>query len=296
MSDTILNIVKPPDFSFKQTAMSHGWYGLLPFALDKESWVLSRVFALDNKAPVWAQIRDAVDSLEIVVNAEIDRADQAKIVRDAAHILQLDADFTSFYRLVAGEPEFAWIAERRAGRMLRSPTVFEDLVKSICTTNCSWAMTKIMTTNLVQKLGEATADNAHKDFPTAEMMAAQSLDFYKTEIRAGYRAAYLKELAEKVASGKLDPESWLDSDLPTVELKKAIKLIKGAGDYAAENLLKLLGRSEGFALDSWLRGFFAEKYNDNVKCADSEIHKFYERFGEWRGLTLFCDATKKWLE
>lgn len=296
MTQTILRIGKPPDFDFKTTAMSHGWYNLPPFALDKENRILQRVFALENRAPVFAEIADANDSIEIIVEAAVDAASQAKIIRDARHVLQLDADFSAFYALVANEPDFAWIATRKAGRMLRSPTVFEDLVKSVCTTNCSWALTKIMTANLVRKLGAPTGDDSHKDFPTARAMAAQSLEFYKTEIRAGYRAAYLKELAEQVASGALDVESWLDDDLPTAELKKQIKRVKGAGDYAAENLLKLLGRNDGLALDSWLRGFFADKYNNGVKCVDGEIYKFYERFGAWRGLVLFCDATKNWHE
>ena len=32
--------------------------------------------------------------------------------------------------------------------MLRSATVFEDIVKMICTTNCSWSLTKIIINNL----------------------------------------------------------------------------------------------------------------------------------------------------
>ena len=73
-------------------------------------------------------------------------------------------------------------------------------------------------------------------------MASVSLDFYREDIRAGYRSPYFVEFAEAVASGKLDPESWLHSDLPTAELKKEMKKVKGVGDYAAENLLKLVGR------------------------------------------------------
>ena len=45
--------------------------------------------------------------------------------------------------------------------------------------------------------------------------------------------------AEAVASGNLDPEAWLVSDLPTAELKKTIKTVKGIGDYAAENSRQL---------------------------------------------------------
>ena len=253
-----------------------------------------RVFALENTKPVTAQIYENEREIEIAVNGKINRANSEKIIRDARHILRLDDDFAEFYAVVKCENDFCWIAETGAGRLLRSPTVWEDLVKTICTTNCSWALTKKMVANLVEKLGEASADG-QKTFPTPAAMAAQDVDFYKNEIRAGYRAPYFLELAEKVASGALDVESWATTDLPTKELKKQIKSVKGAGDYAAENLLKLLGRYDGLALDSWLRMRFAQKHNNDESCEDKKIQAHYEKFGEWRGLALWCDMTKDWL-
>ena len=83
--------------------------------------------------------------------------------------------------------------------MLRSPTVFEDLVKMLCTTNCSWALTQKMVTGLVENLGRET-DDGRRSFPTAEAMADMPLQFFVDEVRAGYRAPYLKELADRVAS------------------------------------------------------------------------------------------------
>ena len=96
--------------------------------------------------------------------------------------------------------------------MLRSPTVFEDLVKMICTTNCSWALTEKMVTGLVQNLGRE-ANDGRRTFPTPEAMALMPLKFYTNEVRAGYRAPYFKELADRVASGNLDVEQWLHSPL-----------------------------------------------------------------------------------
>ena len=40
-------------------------------------------------------------------------------------------------------------------------------------------------------------------FPLPQVMAEQSADFYRDKIRAGYRSAYLKELAQRVAAGEL---------------------------------------------------------------------------------------------
>ena len=97
-----------------------------------------------------------------------------------------------------------------------------------------------------------------------------------------------------MASGELDVEAWLHSDLLTPELKKQLKSVKGVGDYAAENLLKLLGRYDGLALDSWLRGGFYKTHNNGRACKDKKIERHYSKFGEWKGLAIWCDMTEKW--
>ncbi len=295
MVKTTLKISQPAGFNFRRTVLSHGWYDLKPFELDKENWILTRVFELAAAAPVTAEIRETENELEVNLNENVSQSDADQIIRQIRHILRLDDDFASFYSLVRGEENLAWIAESGAGRLLRSPTVWEDLVKSICTTNCSWALTRKMVENLVERLGAPASDGERKTFPSPEKMAAQPVEFYRDEIRAGYRSAYFAELAGRVASGELDVESWATGELTTPELKKQMKRVKGVGDYAAENLLKLLGRYDGLALDSWLRMRFAQTHNRSESCSDKIIHAHYERFGEWRGLAIWCDMTKNWL-
>jgi N-glycosylase/DNA lyase len=294
MVKTAFKIAAPANFNFRRTVYSHGWYDLPPFELDKENWILTGVFEVENSAPVAASIRESDDGLTIEIFGEIDEKTAEKIIKDFRHCLRLDEDYSQFYALTNEAEHFKWISETGSGRLLRSPTVFEDLVKTICTTNCSWALTKKMVTNLVEKLGEPTADGARRSFPTPEKVAAMPVEFYTNEIRAGYRAGYFPELAAKIVSGALDVESWLYSDLPTAELKKQIKTIKGCGDYAAENLLKLLGRYDGLALDSYLRMRFAKIHNNEEKCDDERIYRHYEQFGEWRGLAMWLEMTKEW--
>jgi len=291
----ILFLDTPANFSFNHTINSHGWCELSPFESDKENRRLSYVFTDESsKNPVSAKIEETNGKLKIeIADEKINKNFEEKILRDARHILRLDDDLDEFYKLIKSEKRLAWIFKQNAGRLLRSPTVFEDLVKTICTTNCSWALTKKMVTNLTQKLGEKTKDGKFA-FPTAEAMAGVSAEFYKNEIRAGYRSTYFAELAEKVASGEINPESWLDTDLPAKELKREMKQIKGVGDYAAENLLKLVGHYDGLALDSWLRSQFYKKHNDGQICTDKDIENFYEKFGSWRGLAVWCDVTERW--
>jgi 3-methyladenine DNA glycosylase/8-oxoguanine DNA glycosylase len=291
-----LAISTPRDFSFKRTAISHGWCELLPFEIDRDNWTLRRVLDLKDDKPVTIAITASKRQLRINnTSGRVSQKATRQVITDVRHMLRLDDDMAGFYGLMARETEFAWVASQGAGRMLRSPTVFEDLVKMICTTNSSWALTEKMVNGLVQNLGRESNDG-RRTFPTPEAMALMPLKFYTNEVRAGYRAPYFKELADRVASGNLDVEQWLHSPLSTMELIKQMRGVKGVGPYAAENLLKLLGRYDGLALDSWTRAKFFAVRNNGRTASDKKIARYYSRFNEWRGLVLWCDVTRDWLE
>ena len=283
---------KPAYFSFRHTIYSHGWCDLPPFVIDEQNWQLDYVFTCKRSGnSVGAKLSELDGKIKIDLDGS--NIDKAGLLKDIRHVLRIDDDLSAFYHLAKKDENLAWVTGINAGRLLRSPTVFEDLVKTICTTNCSWALTKNMVTNLVEKLGEPSK-NGKKAVPTAEAKASVDSDFYRDEIRAGYRSPYFVELAEKVRSGELDVESWLTTDKTTPELKKEMKNVKGVGDYAAETMLKMLGRYDGLALDSWLRAQFYKKHKNGRKCKDTVIEKHYKKYGEWKGLALWCDMTERW--
>lgn len=288
-------IPTPRTFSFKRTVISHGWCELLPFQIDRDKWILTRTLDLRDAPPVTITITANKRALLINTSRRLSERAAKEVDRDVRHMLRLDDDIDDFYRLLATDNDFNWIPTQGAGRLLRSPTVFEDLVKMICTTNCSWALTEKMVNGLVENLGRESS-NGHRTFPTPEAMALMPLKFYVREVRAGYRSEYLKELADRVASGELDVEGWLANPLATAELLKEMKGVKGVGPYAAENLLKLLGRYDGLALDSWTRAKFFAIRNNGRKTTDKKIARYYSRFKEWRGLALWCDVTRDWLD
>lgn len=281
--------INAKDVSFRRTVLGHGWSALAPFRLDGDAAALS--FALNStRGPVAVTVRpDAAAGLEV----ESDVVDQKNGVREevlksVCRIFRLDDDLGEFYAIAQAVPGFEWIPETGSGRLLRSPTVFEDLVKTICTTNCSWSLTKAMITNLVETLGEE-APSGRKAFPTAGAMAEMPPEFFREEIKAGYRSDYLSLLAISVAEGSIHPEDWLDPDLPSPELRKNLLGIKGVGVYAAENMMKLLGKYDGLALDSYLRSEFYKRHNRGNKCPDARIERYYSRFGKWKGLAIWFD-------
>src|SRR3989475_9374665 len=195
-----ITIKTPNNFNFRRTVLSHGWWALPPFEFDKESWTLFRVLGSDK--PLTAKISARNGAIKVIVSRRLGREAVQKIARDVRHMFRLDDDLSEFYQAVEAEPEFVWIANEGAGRLLRSPNVFEDLVKMICTTNCSWALTEKMVNGLVESLGRESNDGS-RTFPSPEAMALMPVNFYVNEVRSGYRASYLKELADRVASGEL---------------------------------------------------------------------------------------------
>ena len=292
---TEIILKSPPNFSFKRTIISHGWCQLLPFTIDEKRWELSRVVDLTPREPVTVALTSLKRSVRIRPSRRLNQGEIARVLKDVPHVLRLDDNLDEFYQITDADPSFNWISQQGAGRMLRSPTVFEDLLKMICTTNCSWSLTEKMVTGIVENLGREAKDG-RRTFPSAQALALMPLKFFTDEVRAGYRAPYLKELADRVASGELDVEAWLNSPLSTAELIKDMKRVKGVGDYAAENLLKLIGRYDGLALDSWTRAKFFKVRNAGRKATDKKIARYYSRFNEWRGLALWCDMTRDWLE
>jgi len=289
-----ITIKTPRDFNFRRTVLSHGWCVLQPFEFDEKSWTLIRVLDLRQGAPVTVEISSSARGININTSRRVGKKAAGEIERDVRHMFRLDDDLREFYQVVTGDPDFTWVAHEGAGRLLRSPTVFEDLVKMICTTNCSWALTKKMVSGLVNELGRESADG-RKSFPTPAAMAEKPARFFRDQIRSGYRAPYLAELAQRVASGSLNVEAWLANEIPLNELIKEMKSVKGVGNYAAENLLKLIGRYDGLALDSWTRAQFARLHNKGRVASDKKISRFYSRFNSWRGLALWCDLTRDWM-
>ncbi len=281
----ILRVQLPPDFQFDAVVRSHGWYDLLPFAYDRAAGSLSTlVTSRDGVARI--EFREAGGVLE----AKASGLDRRAVAAIARRVFSLDAAFDGFATSLAATPDLARAFARAGGRMLRAPTAFEDAVKMLLTTNCSWAATKGM---VVRLIAEAGTDGA---FPSPDAVARLGAPRLKSRVRCGYRATALARFARRVAAGRLDLESWERRDLPAEEARAAILVENGFGPYAAEGLLRIFGRHEFLAIDSWVRQKYRRLYRGPVESTDSSIARRYARFGAYRGLALWLDMTKDWYE
>ena len=277
----------------RRTLASHGVATLPPQRLDEEAWTLETTLPAGRGRARTVRVREGGRGTAVVelVGAASTR-DRERLLATVRHMLRLDDDLSAFYAIVAADEELAWAAAG-AGRMLRSPTVFEDVVKTVCTTNCSWALTTTMTTALVAHLGDPAPGGA-RAFPSPAAMAAADESFYREVARSGYRAPYLRALAESVASGEVDLEALTDPELADDEAAARLLALPGIGPYgAAHVMLTSLGRYSRLVLDSWTRPTYARLAGRKAK--DATIERRFRRYGEWAGLAFWLTLTRSWV-
>jgi N-glycosylase/DNA lyase len=177
--------------------------------------------------------------------------------------------------------------------MLRTPTVFEAVVKTIATTNVAWSATIRMVSAIVEHLGESAATGAHA-FPNAEAMASVPESFYRETVRAGYRSAYLHALANGVVTGTFDIEELgVEHDLPDDEVAARLLSLPGIGPYGVAHLMMLLGRHSRLILDSWTRPKYGRL--SGRKATDATIERRFRRYGPYAGLAFWLYLTKDWV-
>lgn len=284
---------EPVDFA--RTIVSHGVAELPPNRVDLKTRTLETTLAVTGGART-VRITESSGRLHVeVIAGRLSARAGADLATAVAHMFRLDEDLSGFYAVCAADGDLGWCVEG-AGRMLRAPTVYEDVVKTICTTNTSWSGTTKMTTALVDNLG-LEAPGGRRTFPTAEAMAAAEESFYREIVRAGYRGAYLKQLAADVANGTLDLEALNDPELPDDEAIARLLALPGVGPYAAAHvMLTSLGRYSRLVLDSWTRPTYQRLSGAKGALKDATIERRFKRYGEWAGLAFWMYLTRNWVE
>ncbi len=269
---------------FWRTVNSHGLNDLPPNRIDSVERTLELTLRPGPQTVLVRSVRPGV--------AEIQGRAPRQVADAVRHVLRLDEDLSALYGRLAEDPALDWAANG-AGRWMRSQTVFEDVVKTICTTNCAWSGTVRMVTALVDRLGEES-DRGRRAFPTPEKMAKTPERFYRDVARAGYRSAYLRTLAKSVASGQVDLESLAtDQELSDDEVAARLLELPGVGPYAAAHVMMLIGRYSRLVLDSWTRPTYARL--NGRKASDATIERRFRRYREYAGLAFWLYLTRDWV-
>ena len=286
---------EPVDFA--RTLLSHGVADLPPNVIAEDGSRLQTVLPAAGRA--WVVELTAPGSGRAIAAtpkaaASPPTAAGESLLAQLRVMLRLDEDLSPFYRVAAADPALGWVAAG-AGRMLRSPTVFEDVVKTICTTNCAWSGTQRMVGALVGELGRpAEGAPTLRAFPTPQAMAEAGDSFYRDVARAGYRGPYLRALAADVAEGRLDLERFNDPALGDEEVAEQLLSLAGVGPYAMAHVMMLIGRYRRLVLDSWTRPKY-RRLSGRARITDKGIIRSFGRYREFAGLAFWLTLTEDWV-
>ncbi|MBK7404820.1 MAG: hypothetical protein IPJ41_09355 [Phycisphaerales bacterium] len=293
---TCLTIRVPDDFVLSRDVCSYGYFLLAPNHWHVKTQSLSRVLHLAEgpakvmltqpSAPRPAHLRGAQHlffphkpgaPLAAAFDRALSRPEQAEARVQIGRMLRLDEDASHSAAFHALDPR--WKASGRS-RLFRSPTLFEDVIKTVTSCNVTWPSTVNMNRRLCEVLGKAGA------FPTARRMARARPATLRARCRVGYRDQRLVELAGLFLPRGRSPahvdEAWLtDPATPDDDVFKFLKSLPGIGPYAAGNIMQLLGRYSRLALDTESlrhgKAILAMKGSDAAIMKKLAAH--YEPFG-----------------
>eukprot|EP00040_Diaphanoeca_grandis_P015967 m.82088 g.82088 ORF g.82088 m.82088 type:complete len:471 (+) comp25485_c0_seq1:92-1504(+) len=288
----VIIIPTPIGFSLAQSICSYGYFGLAPNIWKPtdtqpseegplgnrktDSGCYSRPLRFGknhNRVCVVSVVQDRENNcLKVSLSCPVKSANhRLQIKQQIVRITRLDFKLDDFHRLHPA-------AEARGfGRLFRSPTLWEDLVKTITNCNMQWSGTVDMNKKLCSELG-----TEHAAFPTPFEVAKLSVDDLM-KCRLGYRASWIYELAHQIVDNKIDLSWFEHPSRERTEVVKALKKLKGFGEFAANNMCQLLGLFDSFPYDTETRRLWQEEHGvaRNLKGAPSEQLK--QRAAEYYG-------------
>jgi 3-methyladenine DNA glycosylase/8-oxoguanine DNA glycosylase len=283
----VITLPAAAPFRFESVVQSHGWYQLAPFTWDERARALARVERLSSGRVVVMTMRAAAGGLHVAVPGRLPKSEASEIARKAAWMFMLDADFDAFYALADGEPRLAHCRSQAHGRLLRSSSLFEDVVKVMLTTNIQWSGTKRLAAALATRYGEPLdVDPAQRAFPEADVIA-RSRESTLRGLGLGYRAPYLLQLARGVASGATDLVSLNDPARATADVRRDLQRLPGIGPYAAAILLGILRRYDFIGVDSQALSNVSKGFYGGKPVGPKEVETVFGRWGPYRSLAYW---------
>jgi 3-methyladenine DNA glycosylase/8-oxoguanine DNA glycosylase len=260
----------PADFVFRRDVCSYGYFLLAPNLWVPERLTLIRPLELTSGIASFAfsQPRGRGKPIRVVADRAVSKRDRDEAEPLIRRMFSLDdPDVRDFHKV---DPR--WKRSGRA-RLFRSPTFFEDLIKTVTSCNVTWPSTVGMNRRLCEVINPA--------FPSAGQLARKRPAMLRARCGVGYRDARIVQLAKLHRSGELDP-AWLADPANSDEsVFKALLALPGIGPYGAGNLMQLLGRYSRLAVDTETirHGKATLGMTGNERQITKALHAHYDPFG-----------------
>ena len=252
-------------FDLQRTVTSHGWVRLAPFRWSSDTEILSHADTIEGRIVTWTVRQSGPLRLSIDVDEPLHAAVAKEVTSRVHRSLMLDWNpgeaIATAQRI---DPDVAQDLQTGGGRLLRGTTFFEDVYKTICTINTSWANTVRLTDAISTNFGRGSA-------PTPADIVDNGIAALD-EVKMGYRKDVLYRMTKELLdAGKMDADGNLTGDDLT---RDEMLGFNGIGPYAADHLRVLQGDYERIPVDSEVRSYLGLVKGSGQAEADS-------RFSQW---------------
>ncbi len=245
-----LRLRVPSDYLLYRDVCSYGYFLLAPNRWDVDSRTFATTVDVGGAA-VSVELDQGSgasrgDAVRVQCDAALDRAAIASVKAQLSRLLRLDEDASTIRAFHAVDPR--WRRSGR-GRLLRSATLFEDVIKTVTSCNVAWPSTVRMNSRMCEVCGRKSASGGFA-FPTARKLARTRPQTLRSRCGVGYRDVRIVELAKRFVAGDVD-EAWMTDPATSDDaVFTFLKSLPGIGPYAAGNIMQLLGRYSRLALDT----------------------------------------------
>ncbi len=213
-----------------------------------------------------------------------------------SRMLSADRDLSEFFQLAAEHPKIAPILRIGAGRILRSASMAENVVKALCATNVNWTQAVKMI-NRIGQLGPCMREHRNLNaWPTPREILTAGEDYLLNVARVGYRADSILAFCRSVVDGTFDVDG-LDAfacEASADALCRRLTSIKGIGPASGYFLASQLGCHERVSIDSWTVAYVSKTYFKGRKASVRQIERVYAPYGRWRGLVWWFEQWLQW--
>ena len=276
---TRIQIPVPRDYVLRRDYCSYGYFLLEPNDWEPKREVVTRVLELAEGPAKCEIVQPRVGGrikrgapLAVKADRGLKKAEREEASRLLSRMLRLDEGPDTIREFHGLDPRWKSIGR---GRLMRSPSFFEDVIKTVTSCNVTWPSTVVMNRRLCEVVGKGGS------FPSAKQVARTRAATLRARCRVGYRDARIIELAGMFASREVDPEWFEDPATGDDDIWDRLLELPGIGPYAAANIMQLLGRYHRLPLDSESvrHGRSVLGWKGNERQIMKRMHKHFAPFG-----------------
>ena len=279
-----------PPYSFELTLRKPaGWYWSTPEEIcEKDTcWSVTRFNGelLGLKLRSTGTIRQPQIHCTVYSQTKVDDSIKQVITRMLKRALKAEEDLTGFYKLSQKDDILRRVVKDLYGmHTIGWPELFPALILAVSLQMAPMKRSNQMMDLLLTNFGDQASFDGKtiRYWPSAQTIAASSVEELKDKAKLGYRAKNLKAIATALTQGFPSMEEL--SAMEPEEAKNKLLTLQGIGEYSAE----LVMPKTGFPLDVWSAKIFNVLFYGKIPQKPREAIPALkaaaeQRWGNWRG-------------